>query len=166
MVPSRPMRSLVLSAALLISALTACGGPEAKGPPADNTVGPHPVGVGGEKHEERDTKRVEALTGWTKLGERTVNGKADHDTIAVGKAEGKFKTIQIKVEHSSLEMFDVRVTFSDDTMFSPPTRLVFHNGEISKPIDLPGGERVIKKVEFNYGNLAGGGNASVELWAK
>lgn len=129
-------------------------------------MGPHPVGVGGEKHEERDTKRVEAVTGWTKLGERTVNGKTDHDTIAVGKAEGKFKTIQIKVEHSSLEMFDVRVTFGDDTSFSPPTRLVFHNGEISKPIDLPGGERVIKKVDFNYGNLAGGGNASVELWAK
>ena len=151
------MRSLVLSAALIISALTACGGPEAKGPPADNTVGPNPVGAGGEKREERDTKRVEALTGWTKLGERTVNGKTDHDTIAVGKAEGKFKTIQ---------MFDVRVTFGDDTSFSPPTRLVFHNGEISKPIDLPGGERVIKKVDFNYGNLAGGGNASVELWAK
>jgi hypothetical protein len=31
-------------------------------------------------------------------------------------------------------------------------------------IDLPGGARVIRRVEFRYGNLPGGGRARVELW--
>jgi hypothetical protein len=33
-------------------------------------------------------------------------------------------------------------------------------------IDLPGGARSIKKVEFRYGNLPGGGRAQLELWAR
>jgi hypothetical protein len=148
----------------------ACGGdrepPRQPHNPPVETHGANPVGVGGERHDDKNDKRVEAMTGWEKLGERTVDGKVDHDTIAVGKAEGRFKVIQIKVEHSALEMFDVLVTFGDGTTFSPATRHVFKNGDISNVIDLPGDKRVIKKVEFKYGNLPGGGNAQVELWAK
>jgi hypothetical protein len=157
----------VMSVALGVSALGCggAGGGEVKNPPVE-TSGANPVGVGGEPRNDKSDKQVQAMTGWAKLGERTVNGKADHDTIAVGKAEGAFTSLQIKVEHSALEMFDVRVTFADDTSFSPPTRLVFKNGDLSKTIDLPGGKRIIKKVDFNYGNLAGGGDAQIELWAK
>ena len=147
----------------------ACGGGEphqVNNPPVETARGVHPVGVGGEQRDDKNDKRVEATTGWEKLGERTVNGKADRDTIAVGGKEGRFRSIQIKVEHSALEMFDVLVTFGDGTTFSPPTRLVFNNGDISKVIDLPGDKRVIRKVDFKYGNLPGGGNAQIELWAK
>jgi hypothetical protein len=171
------MRTFLIVSAVAVLGLTAsgCGGEgrEARephhpvnNPPVELHSGAHPVSEAGEHKDDKNDKRVEAATGWEKLGERTVNGKADHDTIMVGKAEGRFKAIQIKVEHSALEMFDVRVTFGDDTTFSPPTRLVFHNGDISKVIDLPGDKRIIKKVDFNYGNLPGGGNAQVELWAK
>ena len=162
------MRTLLTSLALGLTAL-ACGGREphhVHNPPVETAHGAHPVGVGGEHSEEKSDKRIEATTGWEKLGERTVNGKADHDTITVGKSEGRFRSLQIKVEHSAVEMFDVLVTFADGTTFSPPTRLVFRNGDISKVIDLPGDKRTIKKVDFNYGNLPGGGNATVELWAK
>jgi hypothetical protein len=34
----------------------------------------------------------------------------------------------------------------------------------TRVIDLPGGARVIRRVEFRYGNLPGGGRAQVELW--
>ena len=149
--------------------IVACGGGEPRrvnNPPVEKAHGDHPVGAGGERRDDKGDKRIEATTGWEKLGERTVNGKADRDTITVGAKEGRFETIQIKVEHSALEMFDVLVTFADGTTFSPPTRLVFRNGDISKVIDLPGDKRTIKKVRFAYGNLPGGGNATVELWAK
>ncbi len=33
-------------------------------------------------------------------------------------------------------------------------------------IDLPGDKRVIKRVEFKYTDLPGGGDAQVELWGK
>lgn len=117
------------------------------------------------RDDARDQKREDA-TRWDKLGERMVDGKADKDAIAVGRDDGRFKAIQLKVEGSSLEMFDVLVTFGDGSSFSPPTRLKFGNGATSRVIDLPGGNRTIKRVDFKYGNLPGGGRAQIELWAR
>ena len=34
------------------------------------------------------------------------------------------------------------------------------------PLALPGGARAIKRVDFRYGNLPGGGKAQLELWGK
>jgi hypothetical protein len=72
----------------------------------------------------------------------------------------------IVVEHSALEMYDVVVTFGDGTRFSPPTRHVFSPDTRSHVIDLPGSQRIIRSVEFRYGNLPGGGRAQAELWAQ
>ena len=101
-----------------------------------------------------------------KLGERTVNGKLDKDTIEVGAEDGLFTAIEVKVDGSALEMFDIKVVFGNGESFSPNTRLVFSKDTMSRLIDLPGNKRVIKRVEFRYGNLPGGGNAHVQLWGK
>lgn len=119
-----------------------------------------------ERRDDRHDRRVEATTGWDKLGERWVNGGADRDVIPVGRHDGRFAVIKLKAEHSALELFDVKVVFGDGTSFSPNTRLVFGQGAWSRTIDLPGGNRVIRRVEFRYGNLPGGGRAQLELWAK
>lgn len=103
---------------------------------------------------------------WEKLGERTVNGKVDKDVIVVGRDDGVFTAIQIKVEGSALQMFEIKVVFGNGESFEPKTRLVFDKDTSSRVIDLPGNKRVIKRVEFKYGNLPGGGNARVELWGK
>jgi hypothetical protein len=104
--------------------------------------------------------------GWKKLGERTVNGKFDKDAMEVGGDEGTFTAIRVKVEGSALEMYDIKVLFKNGDVFSPATRLVFGKDSWTRVIDLPGDRRVIKRVEFKYGNLPGGGNARVELWGK
>lgn len=119
-----------------------------------------------ERQDDRADAKFEQRTGWEKLGERIVNGGADRDVIPVGRAEGKFTKINLVVEHSSLEMFDVVVRFGDGTDFSPNVRHVFGENTRSRVIDLPGGQRVIRAVEFRYGNLAGGGRAQIELWAQ
>ena len=103
---------------------------------------------------------------WTRLGERWVDGVRDRDVITVGAREGHYRRIMIVVEHSALEMFDLVVTFGDGTRFSPPTRHVFSANTRSHVIDLPGSDRVIRTVEFRYGNLPGGGRAQAELWAQ
>ncbi|HEY4056414.1 MAG TPA: hypothetical protein VGM39_07385 [Kofleriaceae bacterium] len=105
-------------------------------------------------------------SGYVFLGEREVNGGGDHDAIHVGRADGRFHAIRLKAEGSSLELHDVLVTFGDGDKFSPPTRLVFREGEWSRDIDLPGGARVIKRVEFRYGNLPGGGRAHLALFGR
>ena len=119
-----------------------------------------------ERRDDRADRRVEATTGWEKLGERWVEGKNDRDIIHVGRAEGRFTTLMIKAEHSALELFDMLVVFGDGTSWSPNTRLVFGQETTSRQIDLPGGARVIKRVEFRYGNLPGGGRAQLELWGR
>src|SRR5436190_17016871 len=96
-----------------------------------------------------------AYAGWERLGERWVNGRADRDIVHVGRKEGRFHRIQIVVESSALEMFDVLVVFGDGSTYSPSTRLVFEPNTKSRVIDLPGGARVIRRVEFRYGNLPG-----------
>ena len=125
------------------------------------------TGPGPRAAERRDDRRdavVDANSRWDKLGERWVNGHADRDVIHVGRADGRFRRIQVVVEHSALEMFDIVVVFGDGSAFSPPSRMVFGPGTTTRVIDLPGGARVIRRVEFRYGNLPGGGRAQVELW--
>lgn len=129
-----------------------------------------PMASAGERQNERRDdvrdQRVEDNSGWEKLGERVVQGRAEKDTIVVTGREGTFTRIKIVAEHSSLELWDLEVTFGDGDTFSPNTRLVFAKNHGSRVIDLPGGQRVIRKVEFRYGNLPGGGRAQLELWGK
>src|SRR5689334_19314438 len=84
------------------------------------------TGLAAADPERRDDKKDEAIdanTKWDKLGERMVTGAVDHDVIRVGRADGRFRKIMLKVEHSALEMFDVVITFGDGSKYSPTTRL-------------------------------------------
>jgi hypothetical protein len=122
---------------------------------------------GARRAEHRDDHRdaaFDAQSPWDKLGERWVQGGADRDVIQVGMKEGRYKRIKVVVEHSAVELFDITVVFGNGEVYSPPTRLVFGQGATSREIDLPGASRHIRRVEFRYGNLAGGGRAQVELW--
>lgn len=119
-----------------------------------------------ERRNDRRDRVTEATTGWNKLGERWVNGAAERDTIAAGATQGRYRRVMVKVEHSALEMFDVVITFGDGSTFSPPTRLIFGQNTWTRVIDLPGDARIIRQVQFRYGNLPGGGRAQVELWAQ
>jgi hypothetical protein len=43
---------------------------------------------------------------------------------------------------------------------------VFGPDQTSRVIDLPGGGRNIRRVDFHYGNIPGQGQAKVELWGR
>lgn len=151
---------LVLTAGLALTGCTVRTAP----PPS---AGPGPATAHDARAERRDDRRdarVDAQSRWDKLGEMWVNGRVDRDVIRVGRDDGRFRRLRINVEHSALEMYDVVVVFGDGTTFSPPMRMTFAEGTRSQVIDLPGDARVIRRVEFRYGNLPGGGRAQVELW--
>jgi hypothetical protein len=103
---------------------------------------------------------------WEKLGERTVNGRSDTDTIMVGASKGIYTHLQVKVEASALKMYDMKVHFGNGTVYDVPTAFIFDRNTSTRVIDLPGDKRVVSKVVFKYGNLPGGGNARVELWGR
>lgn len=107
-----------------------------------------------------------AVGTWEKLGQTTVNGSIDRDTIHVGLEDGRFKSIQIRVEDSSLLMHSIKVVFGNGESFEPNVRWVFNEGTRSREIDLPGDVRFIRRVEFKFSNLPGGGRAQVKLFGK
>jgi hypothetical protein len=138
---------------LLVSLLaTACVVRTAPGPRAP------------ERRDDHRDARFDAGSPWDKLGERWVQGGADRDVIHVGKTQGMYKRIKLVVEHSAIELYDIVIVFGNGEQFSPQTRLVFGPGTTSREIDLPRNARYIKRIEFRYGNLPGGGRAQVEVW--
>ena len=112
----------------------------------------------GESHAMRN--------GYTYLGERFVNGGNDHDVLPVGRADGRFHALMIVVENAPVEIFDMVVTFGDGERWEPHLKMVFGPNETSRMLDLPGNARVIRKVDFRYGNFRGQGQAKVELWGR
>src|SRR5258708_1318635 len=74
--------------------------------------------------------------GWVNLGERTVNGRFDHDRIEVGRIEGKFSKLTVVVENSDLEMIDFKIEFADHTNYHPTVNQVFREGTRTRVIDL------------------------------
>jgi hypothetical protein len=104
--------------------------------------------------------------GFYYLGERFVNGGADHDVIQVGRRDGRFHELMIVVERAPIELYDMVVTFGNGDRFEPHNRLVFGADTTSRRIDLPGGARIVQRVDFRYGNLVAGAQAKVELWGR
>jgi len=104
--------------------------------------------------------------GWEKLGEATANGKNDHDVVTIGRNEGKFSSIRLRVRDSNVKMQDLVVHFTNGEKFSPATRVEFQEGSVSRSIDLPGSKRAIKSVNFKYSDSSGSGAGVVEVWGK
>ena len=104
--------------------------------------------------------------GWTKLGEREVNGRVDHDTIVVGGRHDKFRSLTIVCENSDLELLDLEVTFGNGEHFHPEVRHVFKEGSRSRQIDFPGDLREVKEINLKYKNFPGGGKARVEVYGR
>ena len=103
--------------------------------------------------------------GWMKLGEKTVNGGVDQDTIRV-RGTGKFDQLTLVVTDSDLDLKDLTLQFGDGQTWSPKVAHMFREGQRSRVIDLPGKDRKIAKILMTYANLPGGGKAHVEVYAR
>jgi len=87
---------------------------------------------------------------WQFLGERLANFGLDHDVIVVTAAEGAFSQIQLRVRHARIEILDLKVHFGDGSTLDVSVRAFIEAGGETRVIDLPGGARVIRNVEFTY----------------
>ncbi|MDX2093229.1 MAG: hypothetical protein SFX73_35630 [Kofleriaceae bacterium] len=105
-------------------------------------------------------------TGWTTLGSQSVNGRADRDTIVVGRYEGKFDELSIVVTDSDLQLEDFTVVFEGGERWSPKLKHMFREGDRSRVLDLPGKNRRIEKIEVFYKNTPGGGKATFTVYGR
>ena len=90
---------------------------------------------------------------WESLGHREVDFKNDHDQIDVGRSEGRFKQLQVRVKDAPIEISKMVVTFDNDQTFSPKIRQRFAEGSGTRIIDLPGNRRTIKRIDFDYKSI-------------
>jgi len=88
--------------------------------------------------------------GWIYLGEAHVDGSADHDKIKVGASDGRFRSIQIKVDYAAVEFDHVVVHYANGTSEELKIRQRIPAGGRTRDIDLQGGDRAIDNVEFWY----------------
>jgi hypothetical protein len=90
---------------------------------------------------------------WELLGQREVDFRNDRDQIDVGRSEGRFRQIQVRVKNAPIEIHDLVVTFGNDETFNPKLRHKFTEGSGTRIIDLPGERRTIKRIDFNYKSI-------------
>ena len=48
---------------------------------------------------------------WELLGQREVDFKNDHDRIDMGRSEGRFKQLEVRVKNAPIEIYNMLVTF-------------------------------------------------------
>src|SRR5215813_7801202 len=87
---------------------------------------------------------------WVYLGEANVDGNADHDRIRIGRDDGRFRAIQIRVERAPIEFQRVVVHYGNGADEEIAIRNRINAGGKTRVIDLRGNERVIESVEFWY----------------
>jgi hypothetical protein len=87
---------------------------------------------------------------WARLGCKDVRFLIDRDTIKVGRQEGRFSALRLKVRRAPVEMFSLRVTFGNGSRIDVPVREFIPPGGGSRPIDLPGNNRGIDRIEMLY----------------
>lgn len=90
---------------------------------------------------------------WQRLGQQEVDFRNDHDSIDVGRREGRFRQLQVRVKDAPIEIHNMVVTFENNETFKPKVRARFAKGSGSQIIDLPGERRTIKRIEFNYKSI-------------
>jgi hypothetical protein len=102
---------------------------------------------------------------WELLGEREVSYRTDRDLIRVTVSEGLFRKIKLDVLHNGIELLDLKVFFGNGRAQDVPVRRFIERGGETRIIDLVGGPRAIRTVQFVYRTRGvSPGRATVRLW--
>jgi hypothetical protein len=90
---------------------------------------------------------------WEELGCQRVGFGADKDVIKVGRREGRFSAIRLRAKRSDVLLLSLRVVYgrgpADD--FDVQTHL--RAGRETRPFDLRGERRAIKRIELVYSSI-------------
>lgn len=101
---------------------------------------------------------------WISLGESRVDGSVDHDSIKVGRSDGTFRAIQLRIRGGAINFDRVIVRYGNGTQDEIQVRDRIPNGGKTRAIDLPGDRRVIESVDIWYGRDNWSKRPKVELY--
>lgn len=102
---------------------------------------------------------------WQQIGLTVVDFKTDRDVIVVAGADN-FRKLKFHVFDAAVNMLNMHVIYENGEFDNIDLRFVIPAGGESRILDLNGGSRRIKKVEFWYRSQKPSfkGKAKVVLW--
>ncbi|MFN8253277.1 MAG: hypothetical protein U0V75_15525 [Ferruginibacter sp.] len=104
--------------------------------------------------------------GWRFIGDKIAAYGTDRDVLFV-TGNDIYRQIKIKVTGAPLHIIDMDVYFENGDKQNVELKNHFRQGQESRVIDFPGGERRIKKIEFLYSTMGFvKGKARVAVWGK
>ena len=104
---------------------------------------------------------------WEQLGCQKVGFTTDKDVVRVGRGEGRFNAIRLRVAGNKVHMMDLKVVYANGAPDDIQVRSEIKAGGQTRAIDLKGGDRFIKRVELVYkSKLNFKGQATIELWGR
>ena len=87
---------------------------------------------------------------WVRLGRVTATHAADHDRVKVEGRNDDFRKLKFRVTDSPLNVHKVVVTYDNGGQDRLDVRENIRKGGETREIDLPGGQRSIRTIEFWY----------------
>jgi hypothetical protein len=87
---------------------------------------------------------------WVALGCRNVNWALERDVILVGRRDGRFSAIRLRVSGNDVRILDLKVVYGSGAPDDIQVRAVVRAGSQSGPLDLRGRDRAIDRVEMIY----------------
>ena len=108
---------------------------------------------------------AKAQNGWRFIADKTVAFGVDHDVIVTGNTNDDFRKLKIRVTDGPLKMYDMKVYFDNGDVQDVSIRALIRQGGESRVIDLDGGLRHIKRIEFWYETKGfRKGRARIAVW--
>jgi hypothetical protein len=90
---------------------------------------------------------------WEELGCQKVGFGADRDTIRVGRKEGRFSAIRLRVERSDVLLLSLKVIYEHGAPDDFDVKNHIRAGEETRPLDLRGERRAIRQIDLVYSSI-------------
>lgn len=104
---------------------------------------------------------------WRFIADRWINFGLDHDAIHFGDLKDDFRQIKIRVTDAPLKIYDMKIHFDNGDVQDVSLKTQFRQGEESRVIDLNGGLRHLRKIEFWYETKGvRKGKSRIAVWGK
>lgn len=87
---------------------------------------------------------------WVNLGCQQADLLRDRDSIDVGKREGRFRAVRLRVMGNDIQVNNLVVVYANGNPDKLPVQRLVRAGTASAPIDLIGRQRAIRRIEIAY----------------
>lgn len=119
-----------------------------------------------DRDGDRDRRRDEwrgRRADWDKVGTVAVGRDLSRDVIEVS-GRTRYNAIMFRVDQGDMVLEDLKITFADDSVYSPNLKLTFREGERSQIIDMPSDARRVKRIRFLYRSAHRSSPAVVDVY--